>query len=79
MQHSPKTVYDILQHNKIYQSDSRQGTGMFHLGQRNEKQNMVKERLSQPMETTTQSRHHVNQINKIQTIFNYSRRTQKKT
>ncbi len=75
MQHSPKTVYDILQHNKIYQSDSRPGTGMFHLGQRNEKQNMVINQWKLRHKAATMSI----RLTKIQTIFNYSRRTQKKT
>ncbi len=41
---------------------------MFHLGQWNKKHNIVKKRLSQQMETTTQS-HHVNQINQISNNF----------
>ncbi len=61
-------VNDILPHKKINPSDSRPGTGMFHLGQWNKKHNIVKERLSQRIETTTQS-HHVNQINQISNNF----------
>ncbi len=41
---------------------------MFHLGEWNKKHNIVKERPSQRMETTTQS-HYVNQINQISNNF----------
>ncbi len=41
---------------------------MFHLGEWNKKHNIVKEMLSQQMETRTQS-HYVNQINQISNNF----------
>ncbi len=58
-------VNDILPHKKINPSDSRPGTGMF---QWNKIHNIVKEMLSQQVETTTQS-HHVNQVNQISNNF----------
>ena len=61
-------VNDLLPHKKISQFDSKLGTEMFNLGQKNEKQNRAKERLSQLMGTNTRS-YNVNQMSQNSNSF----------
>ncbi len=61
-------VNDILPHKKVSQFDSKLGTEMFNLGQKNEKQNRIKERLSQLMGTNTRS-YNVNQMSQNSNSF----------
>ncbi len=61
-------VNDLLPHKKVSQFDSKLGTEMFNLGQKNEKQNRIKERLSQLMGTNTRS-YNVNQMSQNSNSF----------
>ncbi len=61
-------VNDLLPHKKVSQFDSKLGTEMFNLGQKNEKQNGIKERLSQLMGTNTRS-YNVNQMSQNSNSF----------
>ncbi len=61
-------VNDLIPHQKVSQFDSKLGTKMFNLGQKNEKQNRAKERLSQLMGTNTRS-YNVNQMSQNSNSF----------